>query len=193
MRWATPSPAGPEPRPSCRQWEADPTSTPFRIPGVSMARWACSALWKLYARCNAPAFAPPLHRTAPLHFGRAHALRHRLSRQPSAVRHTRSRTRHRSAATAMAQASIRSAPPPASPVRWHRWRCPPRYYHAFVELHIEQGPLLERAGIPLGIVTAIAAPATSNSNSKAKAATPAPCSCPIAATLFWPPPRSRSP
>jgi ureidoglycolate amidohydrolase len=33
-------------------------------------------------------------------------------------------------------------------------------YHAFVELHIEQGPLLERASIPLGIVTAIAAPAT---------------------------------
>jgi N-carbamoyl-L-amino-acid hydrolase len=34
------------------------------------------------------------------------------------------------------------------------------HYSAFVELHIEQGPLLERAGIPLGIVTAIAAPAT---------------------------------
>ncbi len=33
------------------------------------------------------------------------------------------------------------------------------YYAAFVELHIEQGPLLERAGIPIGIVTAIAAPA----------------------------------
>jgi N-carbamoyl-L-amino-acid hydrolase len=33
-------------------------------------------------------------------------------------------------------------------------------YEAFVELHIEQGPLLERDGIPLGIVTAIAAPAT---------------------------------
>jgi ureidoglycolate amidohydrolase len=33
------------------------------------------------------------------------------------------------------------------------------YYHAFVELHIEQGPLLERRGIPVGIVTAIAAPA----------------------------------
>ena len=32
-------------------------------------------------------------------------------------------------------------------------------YHAFVELHIEQGPLLERKGIPVGIVTAIAAPA----------------------------------
>jgi ureidoglycolate amidohydrolase len=33
------------------------------------------------------------------------------------------------------------------------------YYHAFVELHIEQGPLLERKGIPVGIVMAIAAPA----------------------------------
>jgi ureidoglycolate amidohydrolase len=34
------------------------------------------------------------------------------------------------------------------------------YYHAWVELHIEQGPLLEREGIPIGIVTAIAAPAS---------------------------------
>jgi ureidoglycolate amidohydrolase len=33
-------------------------------------------------------------------------------------------------------------------------------YAAFVELHIEQGPLLERAGLPIGVVTAIAAPAT---------------------------------
>jgi len=37
---------------------------------------------------------------------------------------------------------------------------PPDYFHAWVELHIEQGPLLEREGIPLGIVTAIAAPAS---------------------------------
>ena len=37
---------------------------------------------------------------------------------------------------------------------------PPNYYSAFVELHIEQGPLLERENIQLGIVTAIAAPAT---------------------------------
>ncbi len=35
-----------------------------------------------------------------------------------------------------------------------------KFYHGFVELHIEQGPLLERKGIPVGIVTAIAAPAT---------------------------------
>ena len=34
------------------------------------------------------------------------------------------------------------------------------YYHAWVELHIEQGPLLEREHIPIGIVTAIAAPAS---------------------------------
>ncbi len=36
---------------------------------------------------------------------------------------------------------------------------PHGYYHAWVELHIEQGPLLEREGLPLGIVTSIAAPA----------------------------------
>lgn len=33
------------------------------------------------------------------------------------------------------------------------------HYHAWLELHVEQGPLLEREGIPLGIVTSIAAPA----------------------------------
>jgi ureidoglycolate amidohydrolase len=37
---------------------------------------------------------------------------------------------------------------------------PVGYYKAFVELHIEQGPLLERQQIPLGIVTKIAAPAS---------------------------------
>ena len=37
---------------------------------------------------------------------------------------------------------------------------PPGHFHAFVELHIEQGPLLEREGIDVGIVTAIAAPAS---------------------------------
>jgi N-carbamoyl-L-amino-acid hydrolase len=35
----------------------------------------------------------------------------------------------------------------------------PNHYHAWIELHIEQGPLLERDGIPIGIVTNIAAPA----------------------------------
>jgi ureidoglycolate amidohydrolase len=39
-------------------------------------------------------------------------------------------------------------------------KLPAGYYEAFVELHIEQGPLLERQQTPLGIVTRIAAPAS---------------------------------
>src|SRR5260370_5145186 len=39
-------------------------------------------------------------------------------------------------------------------------KLPNGYYKAFVELHIEQGPVLERERIPLGIVTKIAAPAS---------------------------------
>ncbi len=39
-------------------------------------------------------------------------------------------------------------------------RLTPGAYASFVELHIEQGPLLEQAGIRIGIVTAIAAPAS---------------------------------
>jgi ureidoglycolate amidohydrolase len=42
----------------------------------------------------------------------------------------------------------------------HDVRLPGSYYKAFVELHIEQGPVLEREQIPLGIVTKIAAPAS---------------------------------
>lgn len=37
---------------------------------------------------------------------------------------------------------------------------PRGHYAGFVELHIEQGPLLEKHGTPLGVVTAIAAPAS---------------------------------
>lgn len=39
-------------------------------------------------------------------------------------------------------------------------RLPGGHYKAFVELHIEQGPVLERERIPLGVVTGIAAPAS---------------------------------
>lgn len=38
-------------------------------------------------------------------------------------------------------------------------KLPPDYFAAFVELHIEQGPILEQEGLPIGAVTAIAAPA----------------------------------
>ncbi len=39
-------------------------------------------------------------------------------------------------------------------------RLPRDYYHAWLELHIEQGPELESLGTDIGIVTAIAAPAS---------------------------------
>jgi N-carbamoyl-L-amino-acid hydrolase len=39
-------------------------------------------------------------------------------------------------------------------------KLPTNYYKAFVELHIEQGPVLEQKKVPLGIVTDIAAPAS---------------------------------
>jgi ureidoglycolate amidohydrolase len=39
-------------------------------------------------------------------------------------------------------------------------KLPTSYYKAFVELHIEQGPILEREHVPLGIVERIAAPAS---------------------------------
>ena len=39
-------------------------------------------------------------------------------------------------------------------------KLPTNYYKAFVELHIEQGPVLEQKNVPLGIVTDIAAPAS---------------------------------
>lgn len=39
-------------------------------------------------------------------------------------------------------------------------KLPAGYYEAFVELHIEQGPLLEQKQIPLGIVNKIAAPSS---------------------------------
>jgi N-carbamoyl-L-amino-acid hydrolase len=39
-------------------------------------------------------------------------------------------------------------------------KLPQGYYNGFVELHIEQGPLLEQQQIPLGVVAKIAAPAS---------------------------------
>jgi ureidoglycolate amidohydrolase len=42
----------------------------------------------------------------------------------------------------------------------HSVRLVPNFYSAFIELHIEQGPLLERQRIDLGVVEQIAAPAT---------------------------------
>jgi ureidoglycolate amidohydrolase len=44
--------------------------------------------------------------------------------------------------------------------RLEQVKLPGGYYKAFIELHIEQGPLLQRQQIPLGVVTTIAAPAS---------------------------------
>lgn len=44
----------------------------------------------------------------------------------------------------------------ADPERSLRLGWPRGSIHAYVELHIEQGPLLEQRGVPLGVVTAIA-------------------------------------
>jgi ureidoglycolate amidohydrolase len=41
-------------------------------------------------------------------------------------------------------------------------KLPRGYYKAFVELHVEQGPMLEDAKIPIGVVTKIAAPAAAS-------------------------------
>lgn len=43
-------------------------------------------------------------------------------------------------------------------------RLPAGYYAAFIELHIEQGPLLEQTRVELGLVTGIAAPASMRSD-----------------------------
>jgi N-carbamoyl-L-amino-acid hydrolase len=39
-------------------------------------------------------------------------------------------------------------------------RLPKGHYHSFIELHIEQGPILEEKGIPIGIVEHIAGPSS---------------------------------
>jgi N-carbamoyl-L-amino-acid hydrolase len=39
-------------------------------------------------------------------------------------------------------------------------RLPSGHYHSFIELHIEQGPVLEAKGIPIGIVERIAGPSS---------------------------------
>lgn len=39
-------------------------------------------------------------------------------------------------------------------------KLPSGFYSAFAELHIEQGPILEKMGVEIGVVTAIAAPAS---------------------------------
>jgi allantoate deiminase len=69
---------------------------------------------------------------------------------------------------------------------------------AYLEAHIEQGPVLEAAGHPLGIVTSITGGAKlvatlTGTAGHAGTVTPAPCRCACAATRSPRRPRSRSP
>ncbi|MEI9977896.1 MAG: M20 family metallo-hydrolase [Edaphobacter sp.] len=63
-----------------------------------------------------------------------------------------------SAETARTLADIRTAAGFTGPL--YTVHLQPNHYHAWLELHIEQGPHLEHEGIPIGIVTGIAAPAS---------------------------------
>ncbi len=51
--------------------------------------------------------------------------------------------------------TLRECGPP--PDRLAEVRRRPGEYHAYLELHLEQGAVLEHAGIPVGLVTGIAA------------------------------------
>jgi N-carbamoyl-L-amino-acid hydrolase len=60
-----------------------------------------------------------------------------------------------------AAAGLSSSPSsPSSSSSLASVRLAPGHYAAFVELHIEQGPQLDRDGVPIGIVTAIAGPSS---------------------------------
>ena len=67
-------------------------------------------------------------------------------------------------------------------------RLPDGYYKAFVELHIEQGPLLERQKTPLGIVTNIAAPASLRMTIEGAGGHAGGCWCPVAVVAGGRPP-----
>ena len=121
-------------------------------------RWGCSARSRRSARCARPARARGARsRSSP---GRA---RSRASgpaawaaARPRASCSARTST---ACATATARAwPTRCAAPGFDPDRLADARIDPATVHALVELHIEQGIVLETHGEQIGVVTAIAAP-----------------------------------
>ena len=63
----------------------------------------------------------------------------------------------------------------ADPERLAQAKYDPREVIAYIEPHIEQGPVLELEGLPVGIVTGIAGQTRANFNLSAAPVTPAPC------------------
>ena len=83
-----------------------------------------------------------------------------MPRQPVAFRHVCLPEAARKLKDQMANRSTTFGARRDATASSRKFRLPRGYYKAFVELHIEQGPLLERERMPLGIVTKIAAPAS---------------------------------
>ena len=120
--------------------------------------------------------APPLHRSDPVHFGGADALRHRLSGQPAACP-ARSMPRP---ASGCAIGDGRSLERGARARRIHRiagvGAAPRRVLRGVRRTAHRAGSAARAAGpADVGVVTAIAAPASLRVESRAKAAMPARC------------------
>ena len=145
-RWDGTDPAAPRSAPV-------PTSTPFRTPGNTTAWSEFSADWKRYVRCSAVAFVRNTRLSCWFLLPK--------SRRASA---SVAWAADCSAGALSAEAAKRlkdSAGESIEDIRrkaglrgeLDNVKLPNGYYKAFVELHIEQGPVLERKQIPLGVVT----------------------------------------
>jgi N-carbamoyl-L-amino-acid hydrolase len=150
-RWA-------DPHPTCRRWEADPTSTPFLTPGADGTVGVLGALEAIRALQRAG--IRPVVPSRILFTSRNHALRHRLRLGSRLLSGTLDPARAsalsdgdgasldqvRAAAGFSGRANVQSP-------------CPLRSTTPSSNCTSNRVSL-ERAGTPIGIVTAIAAPAT---------------------------------
>ena len=134
------------------------TSTRRSTPGATTASWACSARSTRCGRCA---------RTASRRGARSRSSRGRgrsRASAPAASAAARRPARSRAPTSTRSSTATGSAWPPRcsgagfDPDRVADAAIDPAGVHALVELHIEQGIVLEDAGEPLGVVTAIAAP-----------------------------------
>ncbi len=129
--------------------------------GDMTASSACSAHSKPCGRCARRDSSGALDRDHHVHGGRADAIRARLSREPLAFRRVATRPEQALALRSRESESLAdlklqagyAEDPSLTSVRLQ-----PDIYRAFVELHIEQGPLLENEGFDIGAVEKIAAP-----------------------------------
>jgi len=74
------------------------------------------------------------------------------------------------------------------PTKLAEARMPRGSIHCYLELHIEQGGTLDKAGIPIGVVEGIAALMSTRLRFTVSPIMPEPRPCPNVATPCWPPP-----